>query len=182
MAGYRFETAAADVEEIPRRGERALDYGARVALAKAQAVARPDCVCLAADTEVVLGRRIFGKPTDAAAAASMLARLSDRWHRVQTSVAIVADTRLVQFSVSTRVRFRALESAEIAAYVATGEAHGKAGAYAIQGHAALFVSALRGPWSNVVGLPLYEVGRALAVLGVYPAWAAGIDSHRSASL
>lgn len=176
MAGYDFDTAVADVEEIPRRGERADAYGARVALAKARAVARPGVVCLAADTEVMLGRRIYGKPKDASAAAAMLSTLSDRWHRVQTAVALVAGEQLLQFCVTTRVRLRALTLAEISAYVATGEAQGKAGAYAIQGLAASFVAALRGSYSNVVGLPVYEVGRALGRLGVQPRWAAAIDS------
>ncbi|MCB1636296.1 MAG: septum formation protein Maf [Xanthomonadales bacterium] len=182
MAGYDFAIAVADVEEVPRRGERSVDYGARVALDKARAVVRAGHVCLAADTEVVLGRRIFGKPANAADAAAMLATLSDRWHRVQTSVALIAEQQTVQFTVSTRVRFRALSAAEIAGYVATGEAQGKAGAYAIQGHAALFVAALRGPYSNVVGLPLFEVGRALTGLGVQPRWSQRIDSAGAASL
>ncbi len=182
LAGYSFETSAADVDETPRRGESALAYGARVALDKAQAVIRGGRVCLAADTEVVLGRRIFGKPVSAANAEEMLEHLSGRLHRVICAVAIVADERVLQFQTITRVRFRLLGSAEISDYVASGEAFGKAGGYAVQGHAATFVATIDGSYTAVVGLPVYETGQGLAQVGVYPDWRQTIDSAPAASL
>lgn len=182
LAGYSFETSAADVDETPRRGESALAYGARVALDKAQSVVRGTRVCLAADTEVVLGRRIFGKPLSAADAESMLEDLSGRLHRVICAVAIVADSRVLQFQSITRVRFRLLGRAEINDYVASGEAFGKAGAYAVQGRAATFVAMIDGSYTAVVGLPVYETCQALAQVGVYPDWRRTIDSAPPASL
>ncbi len=182
LAGYRFDTSAADVDETPRSGESALAYGARVALDKAQAVDRGDRVCLAADTEVVLGRRIFGKPVSAADAEAMLEHLSGRLHRVICAVAIIAGQRVLQFQTTTRVRFRLLGRAEISDYVASGEAFGKAGGYAIQGHASSFVAAIDGSYTAVVGLPLYQTSQSLAQVGVYPDWRRTIDSAPPASL
>ena len=182
LAGYSFEVAAADVAETPRVGESALAYCARVALDKARAVARPGMVCLAADTEVVLGRRIFGKPTSAVDAIAMLSELSGRRHRVICAVAIVADERVCQLQVITRVRFRLIARSELEDYVATGEAFGKAGAYAVQGRAATFVAAIDGSYTAVVGLPVYESAQALAEFGIWPQWRLPIDSPRSASL
>ncbi|MEZ5440931.1 MAG: Maf family protein [Lysobacterales bacterium] len=182
MAGYDFDTAVADAEEVPRRGERAASTTVPVWRSTRRAPSPDPAACVRPPTPRWHGRRIFGKPADAADAAAMLVTLSDRWHRVQTSVALIAEQQTVQFTVSTRVRFRPLSAAEIADYVVTGEAQGKAGAYAIQGHAALFVAALRGPYTNVVGLPLFEVGRALADLGVQPRWVQRIDSAGAASL
>lgn len=182
MAGYRFELGRADIEEIPRAGESALAYCARVALDKARALARPDVVSLAADTEVVLGRRIFGKPANATEAMTMLEELSGRRHRVVTAVALIAGERVRQLQVITRVRFRLLGRAEMDDYVASGEAYGKAGGYAVQGRAATFVAAIDGSYTAVVGLPIYETAQALAELGIWPDWRLPIDSPRSASL
>jgi septum formation protein len=121
---------------------------------------------VAADTMVLLDGRVLGKPRDAADAADMLAALSGRWHEVVTGWAVAAPDRLISGAEITRVRFRPLEPAEIAAYVATGEPLDKAGAYGIQGRAALFVPAIEGDYFTVVGLPLARIGEALKNLGI----------------
>jgi septum formation protein len=182
MAGFRFEVAVADVEESPRSGESALAYCARVALDKASTVARLGMVSLGADTEVVLGRRIFGKPASAGDALAMLGELSGRRHRVISAVAIVAGEQVRQLQVISRVRFRLLGRSELEDYVATGEAFGKAGGYAVQGRAATFVAAIDGSYTAVVGLPVYETTQALAEFGIWPDWRLPIDSPQSASL
>lgn len=174
-AGYAFHTLPVDIVEQPRRGERALAYGHRIALEKAQAALAQtghaaETLVLAADTEVVLGRRIYGKPADAEQAAEMLRSLSGRRHRVISTVALVSAARTLQFATQTQVVFKALKAAEIEQYVNTGEAFGKAGAYALQGAAALMVSQIRGSYTGVVGLPLFETSQALAQFGVLPQW------------
>jgi septum formation protein len=121
---------------------------------------------LAADTTVALGRRILGKPADAADAAATLAALSGRTHRVLTAVAVQAGRRRWQALQVSRVRFGVLPPAVIDAYVAGGEAFGKAGAYAIQGTLAGWVSHIAGSHSGIVGLPLYETAQLLKRAGV----------------
>jgi septum formation protein len=161
-----------DVVEETRDDEPATHYVERIARTKAQVAwkrmeqrvlpARP---VLGADTEVVLDGEIFGKPRDAAHAASMLARLAGRRHDVLTGVALKsADDIEFVLSVS-HVTFRPLSREEIARYVATGEALDKAGAYAIQGRAAAWVSRLEGSYSGVMGLPLFETAGLLASAG-----------------
>ncbi len=161
----------ADVDETRSPGEPPSDYARRIALDKAEHVARllnvaDDRIILAADTAVVLGDEVIGKPADAEVAASMLRRLSGREHQVVTAVAgIRGRRRLVELSVS-RVAFRPISETEISSYVASGEPMGKAGAYAIQGFAAVFTERLAGSYSGVMGLPLFETARLLAQLGV----------------
>ena len=123
---------------------------------------------LAADTVVALGRRLLGKPADAAEAAAFLALLSGRRHRVVTAVALRRGERRWSRVVETAVRFKRLDAAEIAAYLASGEWRGKAGGYAIQGRAGGFVPWIGGSYSNVVGLPLTETLGLLAAAGVRP--------------
>ena len=155
-----------DVEEAREPGESPDDYVSRVALDKARAgfalvKDEEGARVLGADTEVVLGDDVFGKPRDAADAAAMLRRLAGREHRVVSVVWLVqaaGERRAV--SVST-VRFTALSDADIAGYVATGECMGKAGAYAIQGRAGAFVAHLSGSYSGVMGLPLFETSSLL---------------------
>jgi septum formation protein len=165
-AGYTFEVAPADVDETPRGGERPADYALRVAHDKA-AVAwsgRADddrCVVLAADTVVVSGGQILGKPRDDEDAAAMLRMLSGRVHEVLTAVVLVGQSGERSEVVTTRVRFLPMDEQEIQWYIATGEPSGKAGAYAIQGRAARFIDWIEGSWSNVVGLPLATVYRLL---------------------
>ena len=161
----------AEIDETPQPGETARLLALRLARAKAQAVAvrRPDAVVLAADTVVAVGRRLLGKPDDAADAKRMLALLSGRAHRVLSAVAVAAPGgRLAARLSETRVRFKRLTDAEVDAYLAGGEWAGKAGAYGVQGAAGAFVIALNGSYTGVVGLPLYETRALLVGLG-YPA-------------
>ena len=169
-AGFTFEVIPADVEESPVRGEPAETYTRRVALDKARhALARVSdrsATVIAADTEVVTGGRILGKPADNADAAAMLRLLSAAAHDVLTAVVICANGRELIEVVTTRVWFVAMSDAEIDWYVSTGEPQGKAGAYAIQGHGARFIERIHGSWSNVVGLPIHAVHRMLGQLAV----------------
>jgi septum formation protein len=121
---------------------------------------------LAADTAVVLGDAVFGKPRDRAEGVGMLARLAGRSHRVLTAVAL-AHAAGVAFRLSaSEVRMRAISEAECAAYWDSGEPHDKAGGYAIQGRGAVFVEHLSGSYSGVVGLPLFETAQLLHAAGV----------------
>jgi septum formation protein len=159
---------AVEVDEEPRAGEAPDAYVERVARAKADAGWRrmlqrnlPPAPVLAADTTVALEGRIFGKPADREQAAEMLAALSGRSHEVLTAIALQNAERLESALSRSEVKFKELSAREIAEYVATGEADDKAGAYAIQGRAARFVVELRGSYSGVMGLPLYETARML---------------------
>ena len=169
-AGFTFEVIPADVEESPGAGEPAETYTRRVALDKARyALARVSdrsATVIGADTEVVTGGRILGKPADDTDAAAMLRLLSAAAHDVLTAVVICANGRELIDVVTTRVWFVAMSDAEIDWYVRTGEPQGKAGAYAIQGHGARFIERIHGSWSNVVGLPLHTVHRMLGQLAV----------------
>ncbi|KAF1009665.1 MAG: Maf-like protein YhdE [Luteibacter sp.] len=161
--GTVFRTLDVDVEEIRRADESPDDYVVRVALDKVRAGyeqvrGEADATVLSADTEVILGDEVFGKPRDAADAAAMLERLSGREHRVVSAVWVKGERGEV--AVST-VRFATLAAADIQAYVDTGECFGKAGAYAIQGRAAAFIAHLSGTYSGVMGLPLHETYRLL---------------------
>ena len=157
-----------DVPEVRAPGEGAADYVRRVARDKARGgwarVGRePWAGGVGADTEVVLNEEVSGKPADAADAAAMLRRLSGRTHVVLSAVVVIDGAGERETLSTTQVRFAALSDAEIAAYVATGEAMGKAGAYAIQGRAEAFVEHLAGSYSGVMGLPVHETARLLAV-------------------
>ena len=161
-AGVAFEARPADVDETPRKGEWAEVTLARLARAKAVTVAaalgEPGRLVLGADTGVLLGAELFGKPRDPEHAISMLARLAGHTHRVITEVAIAESggSRVWQCSVTTHVTMRAATLAELARYVAGGEPLDKAGAYAYQGDGGVFVSSVEGSESNVIGLPLEE--------------------------
>lgn len=163
--GLRFEVRAADVDESRRRGEAPADYVARLAADKARAGHVADSVSLGADTAVVVGRRILGKPTDRAAGVAMLQALSGREHRVMTAVAGYDGARLLGHTVVTRVRFRAVPVWEAEAYWATGEGADKAGGYGIQGIGGIFAERIRGSYSAVVGLPLAETEMLLREFG-----------------
>lgn len=155
-AGFTFTVAHADIDETPLAAEPAGLYVRRLAEAKARAVADryPGCVVLGADTTVVVDGNILGKPVDAADATAMLRRLQGRAHEVMTGVALVAGDRVRVEFATTRVWFAAMADQEIAAYVGSGEATDKAGAYGIQGRAACYVTRIEGSYSNVVGLPV----------------------------
>ncbi len=164
-----FEPISVDIDETVLPSEPPTDYVQRVALEKARAGARrvaPNAWVLGADTSVVLGQQIFGKPANAEEAASMLQQLSGKTHQVMTAIALVNATQVAaRLNIST-VQFRALHSSEIERYIATGEPNDKAGAYAIQGLAAQFISHLSGSYSSVMGLPLYETAEVLRYAGL----------------
>jgi septum formation protein len=132
----------------------------------------PGAMVLGADTVVVVQGRVLGKPADDADAASMLRRLSDRWHQVITGVSLhrAAGPHLESIACVTGVRFRAVGADTIARYVATGEGRDKAGAYAVQGVGAGLVSEVRGSYDNVVGLPSADVLALLERHGVLEGW------------
>jgi len=169
--GVAFEPVDVAIDERPLPAEEPAAYVRRLACGKARAASarRParGLAVLAADTTVVLGGEILGKPADAADACVMLARLAGRAHEVLTGVALI-DLRGEQqvAVVSTRVMFRTLTAAEIAAYVALGEPADKAGSYGIQGLGGALVSRIEGSYSNVVGLPLAETLALLDAAGV----------------
>jgi len=166
--GVAFTLADVDVDESWHPGETPSDYVLRIARDKAlSAHARLDAgaLVLAADTTVVLDEQILGKPGDAAEARRMLERLSGREHTVLSGVALAGTGCALRLSAS-RVRLRATSAAERNAYVATGEPMDKAGAYAIQGRAAVFVEYLAGSYSGVMGLPLFETAELLRAAGV----------------
>ena len=169
--GASFDVLDVDVPEQRLPGEPAEDYVNRVAREKAaagllQVVALPGAVVLGADTEVVLDDEVFGKPAGEADAARMLRRLSGRTHRVISVVWAVSAGREEHAVCVSTVEFAPLADSAIAAYVATGESFGKAGAYAIQGRAAAFVRRLEGSHSGVMGLPLHETARLLGHFGL----------------
>lgn len=161
----------ADIDETPARAEDPRRYVARMAREKAAAVAAlsgapQGAVVLAADTTVVAGRCILGKPADEAEAGAFLRLLSGRRHRVLTAIAVAACGTMRERLVETVVRFRPLSPAEIARYVAGGDWRGKAGGYGIQGPAAAFAPWMQGSFSAVVGLPLSETSVLLAAAGI----------------
>ncbi len=160
--------AAPEIDETPLKGESPRAYVARLAESKARAVERAaDEVVLAGDTTVAVGRRILEKPVDEADLRRMLALLSGRRHHVYSGVCVVdADGRARGRVADTVVAFKRLTPAEIDWYVASGEGMGKAGGYAIQGRAEIFVRFLSGSHSNVVGLPLFETRALLTAAGI----------------
>lgn len=158
---------APDIDETPIRGEAARDYVARMAREKAAALGcGADEVVLCADTTVVCGRRILGKPADEKEAAEFIWRLSGRRHHVLTAVAVRTATGLRERLVDTVVKFRPLSNAEVNGYLASGEWRGKAGGYAIQGRAGAFIPWIQGSFTGVVGLPLAETATLLRAAGI----------------
>ncbi|WP_302141923.1 Maf family protein [Halomonas alkalicola] len=156
-----------DIDETPRPGEGAVDYVTRLAREKALAGARLTTLpTLGSDTAVVCDGEILGKPEGPEHAAAMLRRLAGRTHEVLTAVAVSGPAGVLEACVATRVTMRAIGEAEIAAYWASGEPADKAGGYAIQGLAAVFVERIEGSHSAVVGLPLYETAELLRRQGV----------------
>lgn len=158
--------APTDIDETPKRDELPRQLAARLAAAKAEAAADPQALVLAADTVVGVGRRILGKPTSEAEAARFLNLLSGRRHQVHTGVVLrQPDGRTARRLVTTILAFQRLTDQQIAAYVAGGQWQGKAGGYALQGSAEMFVRFLSGSHSNVVGLPLFETAQLLRGCG-----------------
>jgi septum formation protein len=169
--GVDFGVLDLDIPEQRQPGEPAEEYVRRVAREKAGAglltvMAVPHAVVLGADTEVILDGEVFGKPRDAEDAAAMLRRLSGRTHHALTAVSLVSAGREAQAVSVSEVSFAELGEEEIVAYLATGQAEGKAGAYGIQGAAERFVRHLSGSYSGVMGLPLHETSQLLKTFGV----------------
>ena len=161
-----------DVVEQPRADEPAVDYVKRIARTKAsigwhrmQQRGLPPLPVLGADTEVVHGGAIFGKPADPADAARMLSLLSGRRHDVLTAISVRWERQIVLAVCASTVTLSELAPDEIERYVATGEPFDKAGAYAVQGRAAAFIRRIEGSYSGVMGLPLFETAEALARIG-----------------
>jgi len=164
---------ARDVDESPAPGESPHDYVRRVSRAKAEAawnrvVERklPRKTVLAADTTVCLGGRIFGSPASAEEARATLKELSGKEHRVLTAIAVKHEDALEVEVSESAVRFRDISDGELDCYVQSGEPLDKAGGYAIQGRAAVFISEIRGSYSGVMGLPLFETASLLKKFGV----------------
>src|ERR1035437_7665659 len=163
-----------EVSELVHPGELPADYVARVAREKVEFAWNsmllrklPNCPILAADTTVALDTRIFGKPADVAEATEMLKSLSGHTHQVLTSVAICQDGDTWQITQSSDVAFGILSDETIHAYCATTEPYDKAGGYAIQGLAALFIQGIAGSYSGIMGLPLYETAQLLQQAGIH---------------
>lgn len=167
--GFAFEPLDLDIPEVREPHETPLAYVTRVSGEKAVAgrrkVSAMDFV-LAADTEVVLDDEVFGKPVDDDDAAGMLRRLSGRTHEVISTVWLVGPEFALSVTSTSQVRMMALDEDAIADYLATGEHRGKAGAYAIQGHAGAFIEHLSGSFTGVMGLPLHETHLLLHAAGI----------------
>ena len=169
--GLPFGIIDLDIPELRGADEAPADYVRRVAREKAGAgllkvVGVADALVLGSDTEVILDDVVFGKPVDAANAADMLRRLSGRTHQVVTAVSLVSAAREARAVSTSLVTIAPLDDAQIAAYIASGEWEGKAGAYAIQGRAQTFIEHLAGSYSGVMGLPLFETARLLREFGL----------------
>ena len=158
--------AAADIDETPHKAELPRVYAARMAREKALAVTGGPAHVLAGDTVVALGRRILPKAEDEATARACLKLISGRRHRVLSAIALKSPDGTLRERISeTIVRFKPLSAAEIDAYIAGGEWHGKAGGYAIQGSAEGLIAWISGSHSGVVGLPLFETRALLKAAG-----------------
>lgn len=158
----------ADIDETPAKGELPPAYARRMALEKGLAVAarHPQSLILSGDTVVACGRRILPKAEDEATARKCLELLSGRRHTVLSAAALISpDGKVWQKLSASIVIFKRMHDDEIAAYLATGDWHGKAGGYAIQGPAAGFIRQIQGSYSGIVGLPLYEVRTMLIAAG-----------------
>ena len=177
--GLQFDVFTADIDETVREGERPADYVTRLAgekaLAAAVALAQPmdnpqskvrgSRPILAADTAVALGETIFGKPANKADAFRIWSALSASTHHVYTGLALLVEDDLQLRCVTTEIVYRSMNEREMTEYWETGEPQDKAGAYAVQGLGSAFVKEVRGSYSNVVGLPLYELRELLKANG-----------------
>ena len=167
--GYDFICLPADIDESVLLTETPEQYVARLALEKASAIAQKqsaNVVVLGSDTSVIFKQHILGKPESLADCLAILTMLSGNSHQVVTAVAAVQGERSEVVLVSTEVDFKCLSEQEIRRYWQTGEPQDKAGAYGIQGIAGQFVKQIRGSYSAVVGLPLYETAQLLSTFGV----------------
>ena len=168
-----FTVLPSNVDESLLMDETPENYVIRLARAKAEACladlessAMPLMPVLAADTTVCVGGMILGKPDDDAHATHMLRSMSGRWHEVHTGIAVASANGIVTALSTTRVEMATLSEADIAAYVASGEPHDKAGAYGIQGIAGIFIKRIEGSYTGVMGLPIFETAQLLRKAGI----------------
>lgn len=160
---------AADIDETPHAAENPQDYVLRLSHGKAQKVALQQdaaAIVLGADTIIDHAGQVLGKPDDLQQSIDMLTQLAASTHRVLTGVTIIRADQMESAVIATEVSMREISVDEIRAYWRTGEPHGKAGSYAIQGRGARFVTAIHGSYSNVVGLPLFETADMLSRFGI----------------
>lgn len=163
-----FVTAVADIDETPTANEDALSYVARMAREKALTIAAqaPERAVLGADTAIALEQQILGKPVDRAHAVEMLLALSAREHQVMTAITLCWGDAVLQAHSISQVRFTTITRAQAEAYWDTGEPADKAGSYAIQGRAAVFIEHIAGSYSGIMGLPLFETAQLLDMVGL----------------
>ena len=167
LTGLDFTVRVADIDETMDPGKAPFDEVARVSRLKALAVQRePEDVVIAADTIVVCGGEVLGKPRDEEDAFRILSLLSGRSHEVMTGMTVLRGDETVTHTEVTRIHFRQLHPDEIRAYIATGEPMDKAGAYGIQGGAALFADQMEGDYYNVMGLPVCRLAMILRSFGL----------------
>ena len=168
LIGIEHDVSPSNIDESLRKGETPRRHAERLAREKASVAAKraPDSVVVAADTIVVVNRKVLGKPADADDARRMLSMLSGREHTVITAVAVARGRQLRSAIEQVRVKFRPLGPEEIDAYIATGEPMDKAGAYGIQGYGATIVERVEGDYFAVMGLPLARLARLLGEVGV----------------
>ena len=170
LTGLDFIVRVADIDETMDPGKSPIDEVARVSRLKALAVAGgPEDEVIAADTIVVCEGQVLGKPRDEADAFRILSLLSGRDHEVMTGMTVLRDEEIVTHTEVTKIHFRELHPEEIRAYIATGEPMDKAGAYGIQGGAALFCTRMEGDYYNVMGLPVCALSVILRTFGL-PVW------------
>ena len=170
LTGLDFTVRVADIDETMDTGKVPFDEVARVSRLKALAVQRePEDVVIAADTIVVCGGEVLGKPRDEEDAFRILSLLSGRSHEVMTGMTVLRGDEIVTHTEVTKIHFRRLHPDEIRAYIATGEPMDKAGAYGIQGGAALFADQMEGDYYNVMGLPVCALSVILRTFGL-PIW------------
>ena len=158
--GLSFKVIAPRIEEQPEKGEDPRHFAKRLAVDKARDVVRrlgDRKIVIAADTIVVLGKRILGKPKNTADARRMLRLLSGHWHKVVSGLCVMSRAKSASLVVGTDIEFKKLTREEVEFYVASGEPMDKAGAYAIQGIGSFMIRAIRGSYTNVVGLPVAEL-------------------------
>jgi septum formation protein len=165
LLGVEFDVVPADIDESVRPGEDPRAYVRRLGIEKARALPFADALVIAADTTVDVDGEILGKPVDHDEARRMLRLISDRSHFVHTGVAVRLGEHCVDEVVTSHVHVRAITEADIDWYLATGEPFDKAGAYALQGAAGVFVTGISGSVSSIVGLPMDTVDRLAAALG-----------------
>lgn len=167
--GLQFRVVSSDIPEPPFEDEAPVDYALSMAEKKGTIISgmHPESWIISADTIVVTGKQVLGKPNTTEEAVSMLQSLSGQWHQVISAFCIMSqNSQAYKKSVESRVKFKRLTAPEIKSYAATGECMDKAGAYAVQGIGAFMIEKIEGSYTNVVGLPLCELVDGLLSLGI----------------